>query len=234
MNWTQSPQAVGYSAAQASVDARSAFIMRTYLHLVGAVLAFIALEVAFFTTGAWLPIANTMLQANMFLLLIAFVGAGWLAQSWARSQTSPAMQYLGLGLYVVVEAIIFVPLLAIAETRVPGVITSAALVSIVVFGGLSGVVFLTRRDFSFLRGILGVSMLVAIGTVAASLLFGFNLGVFFSAAMCLIAAGYILYDTSNILHHYRTDQHVGAALELFASLALLFYYVLRLMMQSRR
>ena len=50
----------------------------------------------------------------------------------------------------------------------------------------------------------------------------------FCGALVILACGFILYDTSNVLHHYRTDQHVGAALELFASLALLFYYILRI------
>ena len=48
-------------------------------------------------------------------------------------------------------------------------------------------------------------------------------------AMVVLASGYILYDTSNILHHYRTNQHVAAALALFASVALLFWYVIRIL-----
>jgi len=42
-----------------------------------------------------------------------------------------------------------------------------------------------------------------------------------------------MYDTSNILHHYRTDEHVGAALELLADVVLLFYHILRVLMLSR-
>ena len=44
-----------------------------------------------------------------------------------------------------------------------------------------------------------------------------------------LACGFILYDTSNVIHRFRTDQHVAAALELFASLAYLFYHVLRIL-----
>jgi FtsH-binding integral membrane protein len=51
--------------------------------------------------------------------------------------------------------------------------------------------------------------------------------------MIVLASGYILYDTSNVLHRYRTDQHVAAALALFASVAILFWYVLRLFMSRR-
>ena len=69
--------------------------------------------------------------------------------------------------------------------------------------------------------------------IVAAVVLGFNLGLLFSALMIVFAAGAILYDTSNILHHYRTDQHVAAALSLFASIALLFWYVLRLLMRLR-
>ena len=46
-----------------------------------------------------------------------------------------------------------------------------------------------------------------------------------------LMSGWILYDTSNILHHYPTDMHVAAALELFADIALLFWYIIQLVME---
>jgi FtsH-binding integral membrane protein len=48
-----------------------------------------------------------------------------------------------------------------------------------------------------------------------------------------LAGAAILYDTSNVLHNFPEDRYVAAALELFASVALLFWYVLRLFMSSR-
>ena len=62
------------------------------------------------------------------------------------------------------------------------------------------------------------------------MLFDFNLGNLFAGVMVAFAAAYILYYTSNILHHYRLDQHVAASLALFASVALLFWYILQLFM----
>ena len=81
------------------------------------------------------------------------------------------------------------------------------------------------RMFLFWGGI------VAVGAIVAAIVCNFSLGVWFSVAMIALASGYILYDTSNVLHHYRTDQHVAASLALFASAALLFWYVLRLLIQ---
>ena len=93
-------------------------------------------------------------------------------------------------------------------------------------------VFVTRADFSWLGRYLFLATLAALGLIVCSVLFGgFNLGLLFSVAMVAIAAGYILYDTSNVLHHYRTDQHVAAALALFASVAILFWYVLQIVMR---
>jgi FtsH-binding integral membrane protein len=72
------------------------------------------------------------------------------------------------------------------------------------------------------------------GVILCAMLFGFSLGLWFSLAMIVLAAGAILYNTSNVLLHYRLDQHVAASLSLFASVALLFWYVLLALMQSRR
>ena len=144
------------------------------------------------------------------------------------------MQYLALTGYVVAEAIIFVPLLYIANHYAPGAIGGAALVTFLGFTGLSLVVFMTRKDFSFLRGILFWGGIVALVLIAGGVIFGFNLGTFFDVAMIALAGGAILYDTSNVLYHYSEDRYVAAALEMFASVALMFWYVLRLFLRMRR
>ena len=101
------------------------------------------------------------------------------------------------------------------------------------FGVLTAVVFITRKDFSFLRTILMFGGFAAMGLIVVAIVFQFALGPIFTYAMIALACGYILYDTSNVLHHYRIGQHVAAALALFASVALLFWYILQLFMSSR-
>lgn len=232
----ENQQARGFSAAEASVDDRAGFIVRTYLHLVGAIFAFVAIETALFASGLAFPLLELMFGNPIMLVgtLIAFVVGGMMARSFARSTSSPLTAYLALGVYVLLECIIFLPMLAFAAAYDPSAVPTAGLVTLTLFGGLTGVVFLTRRDFSFLRGILAVATLGAFATAIAAMIFGFSLGVVFSGAMVVLAGGWILYDTSKVLHHYRTDQHVSASLELFASLALLFYYVLRIFLSARR
>lgn len=219
------------SVSTASTDERVAFIRRTYAHLLFAILAFVGIEVALFATGLAEVIAQAMLSVSWLLVLGLFMGVGWLADWWAHKDTSPGLQYMGLILYVVAEAIIFVPILFIASAYSdPSVIPSAAVTTLLVFAGLTVSVFVTKKDFSFLRTGLMIAGFLAIGLIIAASLFGFSLGLLFSVAMAALAAGYILYYTSNVLHHYNTNQHVAASLALFSAVALLFWYILRIFM----
>ena len=220
-------------AAQAVSSARGAFIRRTYAHLAGAVGLFILLEAALVNAPFAERLVNTMLGTRYSWLIVlgAFMLVGWVADKWARSVESPLMQYLGLLLYVVAEAIIFLPLLYIAADVGGGdTIKIAGLLTATLFAGLTGTVFITGKDFSFMRGALCLGGFIALGLIVASIAFGFSLGLLFSVGMVVLAGGYILYYTSNVLHHYRTDQHVAAALALFAAVALMFWYILRIFM----
>lgn len=218
-------------AASASVEARAGFIVRTYLHLFGAIVLFTAIEIALFSTGLAMSIIRPIAAAGSFgwlMVMGGFVVVSWIASHVAMSSASGAAQYLALLAYVIVQALIFVPLLAIAQAVAPGAIQSAAVVTLGGFSALTAVAFLTRKDFSFLGGLLRWGFIVALLLIVGGVVFGFKLGLFFSVAMVGLAGAAILYDTSNVLHHFPTDRHVGAALQLFASVALMFWYVLRI------
>lgn len=219
--------------AAASVDERAGFIVRTYLHVAGAIALFTAIEVVLFTTGVAVPLAQGMLSVPWLLILGGFMVVSWLASRAAHRATTPGVQYAALVGFVAAEALLFVPLLVIASLQAPGVIESAAGVTLLGCAGLTVVAFVTRKDFSFLRGVLAWGGIVALLLIVAAVLFGFELGTWFSVGMIAFAGGAVLYDTSNILHHYPSDRHVGAALALFASIALMFWYVLRLFLSRR-
>lgn len=221
-------------AARAAESERAAFIRRTYGHLAGAILAFIGLEALLLRTPGVEELVGTMLRGHAWIaVFFLFMGVSWLANWWAHSDTSPAVQYLGLALYVVAEAVIFLPLLYIAKLAYPDAITSAGIMTLAMFAGLSAVVLITRRDFSFLGPVLCVASLLAFGFIIAAMFIGFSLGLVFCFAMVALISGYILFYTSNVVHHYRTDQHVAAALALFSSIATLFWYILQIFMSSR-
>ncbi|MFK7821032.1 MAG: Bax inhibitor-1 family protein [Planctomycetaceae bacterium] len=216
-------------AVDAQLSERQSFIRKTYLHVFAGILAFIALETLYFKTAIGTKIAFAI-GPNWWMAMIAFIFVSWIADRWAHSGASPLKQYFGLGLFIFAESIIFVPLLWMAQRTAPTAIPTAAFLTMAVFGSLTFLVFVTKQDFSFMRGALFAGSIAAMGVIVASMIFGFDLGILFAGAMVLLLCGYILYDTSNILHHYRTDQHVGAALALFGSIATLFWYMLRLVM----
>ena len=216
--------------AELSAQSRSDFIWRTYGHVAAAILLFAGIETYLFDSGLAVPMAQSMLGFNWLLILGAFMIVGWLATHVAHTVQSKPLQYVALVGFVVAQAIIFVPLLAIAMSLQPGIVESAVGVTLLGTGGLTAVAFITRKDFSFLRGMLVWGGILALIGIAASVLFGFQLGTWFSVAMIGFAGAAVLYDTSNILHHYPEDRYVGAALQLFASIALMFWYVLRLFM----
>jgi FtsH-binding integral membrane protein len=243
---TQDPSASGYAyeaapvVAHATPQERAAFITRTYAHLFLAIVAFTILEVVWFATpvaGAMIGLLGTSRFAWLFVLG-AFVGVSYLANRWAMSSTSQGMQYAGLGLFVAAESILFLPLIAMAwmigAQGEEGLLSKAVMITLMLFTSLTGIVFITRKDFSFLRGVLIFAGIAALGFIVVSVLFGFTMPTFFSYAMIAFACGYILYDTSNVMLHYRTSQHVAAALALFASVMLLFWYVLRVLIDRRR
>jgi FtsH-binding integral membrane protein len=223
------------AAVFAEDSERLGFIRRTYAHLTGAILALIALEVVLFTVvpaATMRGLVATMTGGWGWLVVLgAFMAVSWIARSWATSGQSRGMQYAGLGLYVVAQAVILLPMLWICVVFIdPKLPVMAAAITGICFLGLTVFVFTTRIDLAGWGKYLAVGGLVAMGVIFAGICFGFSLGLWFSGAMIALSCGYILYDTSNILHHYHTSQYVAASLALFASVVLLFWYVLQFMM----
>ena len=223
--------------AQATEDVRSRFIVRTYNHLFGAIALFTLIEIVLFKTGMAEKIA-VALAGNWLLVLGGFMLVGWFSSRAAATSKSLSSQYLALVAFVAAEAIIFIPLLFIANAYSQqfdesNVIASAAGTTILGCAGLTIVAFVTRKDFSFLRGFLMWGGIVALLLIVASALFGFYMGTWFSVAMIGFAGAAVLYDTSNVLHRYEEDRYVAASLQLFSSIALMFYYVLMLFTSRR-
>lgn len=211
---------------------RVEFYKKTYAHVAGGVLLFMLFEVLFLNTPAIVEFSLSMIQGWRWLIMLGgFMLVTSYAEGMALRTENKNYQYLGFALYTMAQAFIFVPLLYFAIGATGGdfsLIQQAAIVTIALFAGISSIVFITKKDFSFLRSALTIGFFIAIGLIVAGLLFGFNLGLWFSVGMCVLAGGSILYQTSNLVHKYHTDQYVPAALGLFASLMLLFWYILQI------
>lgn len=222
----------------------------TYLHLTGAIFLFAGLSWLLMnneTIGKYIsvPILKFSLggRYNWGVFLMLFMGVGYVADMWAQKRGSKTLQYMGLGLYVLAEAVIFLPLLFIAELKGadimakggsdPHFIRDAAYITIALFSALTASVFLTKKDFSFMRSGLAMGGAGAMVLIALSILGGFNLGIIFSFAMVALAGGYVLYYTSQVLAHYDSESYVAASLALFSAIALMFWYVIRILMSLR-
>ena len=214
-----------------SVESRSEFIWKCYAHVVGAILAFAGVEVYLFSSGIADRIAIPMLNSWM-MVIIAFIAVSWGATHLAHRLESVAQQYAAFAVFIVAESLIFAPMLWMAMQMDPSgsMIESAGTVTLFGCGALIATVMITRKDFSFLRGILVWGFFVVLGLIAFSMIFGWNLGTWFSVGMIGFAGIAVLYDTSNIMHHYPQDKYVAASMALFASIAMMFWYILRLFM----
>ncbi|UGU14781.1 Bax inhibitor-1 family protein [Sinomicrobium kalidii] len=211
---------------------RAAFYKKTYAHVAGGVLAFILFEYLLLQSETIVQFALSMTEGYRWLLMLGgFMFITNYAESTALRTADKNKQYLAYGIYILAEAFIFVPLIYIAAYYLesgPEILNQAAIVTLALFTGLSAIVFLTRKDFSFLKTGLVIGFFIAIGLIIAGTIFGFNLGLWFSVGMCLLAGGAILYQTSNLVNKYGKEDYIPAAIGLFASLMLLFWYVLRI------
>lgn len=202
------------------------FLRKTYAHIMGAVAAFVALEVVLFGTGIALALAPIM-ASNWLIVIGGFMVLGWLSNYMTSKHSSLKMQYVEMGVTILLQAFIFIPLLVYAVYfSDASVLTSAVMVTLAIFGVMTAMVAYSGKDFSFMGPFLGVLGIAALLAIVGSVLFSVTLGFYFSLAMVVFAAGTVLYQTSKVIHTYGEGEHVSAATGLFSSVALLFYYVI--------
>lgn len=210
---------------------RVAFYKKTYAHVAGGVLLFLVFEYLLFQSKTIVEFTLSMTDGYKWLLLLGgFMLVTNYAESTALKTTNKNLQYMAYAGYIFAQAFIFIPLIYIAISYAQSfdLLQQAAIVTLTLFAGLSAVVLITKKDFSFLRAAITIGFFIAIGLIIAGSLFGFNLGLWFSVGMCVLAGGSILYQTSNLVHKFTTEDYIPAALGLFASLMLLFWYVLQI------
>lgn len=249
------------AVATLGVSDRVDFLRKTYAHLGGALVAFALLTggLLYLTPKLSWGFSKWALQGRWTWLAVLglFMFVGWVAERLATSETSKGMQYAGLGLAVAAEAFLLQPMLWLVMFKfgdpdklfvvtqsgnevIPAlsgaagsILIQAVVITLAIFIGLTLTVFLTKKDFSFMRGVLAICSFGALGVILASMMFGFSLGAIFSGAMILLMSGYILFQTSLVMAHFPPTGYVAAALMLFSTIATLFWYVLRLLMSLR-
>jgi uncharacterized protein len=233
------PYAPTQPVASLDAEERGAFVIRVYQHLLLGIGAFVMFEIALFNLGIAEAMHDFLVGASSAWLLIlgAFMVIQWLATSAAHNLENESLQYAGLFGMAAGQALIFAPFLYLVFNDPSNGSTTVAAAGVITafgFAGLTIVAFITRKDLSFLRPMLMWGGIAALVLIVAAVLFGLSLGIWFSVAMIALAGGSILYQTQAIMAQYPSHAHVGAAVQLFASVMLLFWYVLRLVSQLRR
>jgi FtsH-binding integral membrane protein len=243
------------AVATVGVSDRVAFLRKTYAHLGGALIAFALITAGMmkYMTATSLKLASLGSSGMGFLFVIVlFMVVAYGGQRLAQSETSRGLQYLGLGISVVLWSVIAQPMIWFAivkfssnpyavlsgndmlSARAAAVLGESVIVTLAIFIGLTVTVFLTKKDFTFMRGILSISLFALVGITIASVIFGFNLGMLYSGAVILVMSGYILYETSLVMGYFRPTQYVSAALMLFGTIVTLFIHVLNIVMSTQR
>ncbi len=239
-----------FIVADAPAADRAAFFRRTYGLVAIGFAAFAALLAIFFVGfdqhsgiafalfAALGSLVSSLGNWSILLVMLAFWGATTVAQSLAFNRASRSSQYAGLGLYVVLEALIFVPLIGYVILSTKGnassVLVPAGIVTGGMIAGLTALVFMTNLDFSFLKVAIILGSFAAIAIVIVAAIAGLSLGAWFSIAMIVLMATVILYQTNEIKNTLETDQHVAAAFILFSSFVTLLFYVIRFFAGGRR
>ena len=239
-----------FIVADAPAADRAAFFRRTYGLVAIGFAAFAALLAIFFVgfdqrSGIAFAVfagLGSMISSlggwSILLVMLAFWGATTVAQSLAFNRSSRGTQYAGLGLYVILEALIFVPLIGYVIYSTKGnastVLLPAGIVTAGMIAGLTALVFMTNLDFSFLKVAIILGSFAAIAIVIVAAIAGLSLGAWFSIAMIVLMATVILYQTNEIKNTLETDQHVAAAFILFSSFVTLLFYVIRFFAGGRR
>lgn len=250
------------AVATLGVSDRVTFLRKTYAHLTVALFGFALVTYYLMAQATTFSLkfsgwALTGGGFNWLIVLMLFMGVGYLAERLARSETSKGLQYLGLGVAVVAEAVLLQPMLWILVMKFGGnagrmamasgdlamgseagkILAESVGITLAIFSGLTATVFWTKKDFTFLRGALSIATFAVLGLIVCSMMFGFHLGAIFTGFMILLMAGYILMQTSLVMSYFPPSGYVAASLMLFSTIATLFWYVLRLMMElnsSRR
>ena len=230
--------------AEADQSDAASFYRKTYGLVALAFAGFAGLLYLFFITpvaGLFMTTLGAMYNSlgsfSWLIVMLAFWAGTYFAQKLASNRASRDSQYAGLGLYVLLEALIFIPLISIVAISTKGNVGDILIPACTLTGalvlGLTLAVQLTRVDFSFLRIVITIGSICAIGAVIMFAIMGINPGTWFALAMILLMATVILYQTHVIKNNCSTEDYVFAAFILFSAFVTLLWYVIQFFLGRR-
>ena len=216
------------SVAESSIEVRANFIRKTYVLFLAGILTAIVAGTICLRVPAVNNAAIGILQ--MPILAIGLIlGGSILSQAVARIQ---GVGYIALFGFTALIGFLFAPII---RTYAPDVVGQAGFLTIMIFGGLTAYAFVSGKNFSFMGGFLFVGIWAVILAGIANVFFFNNAGMSYWLAWgaLLISSGFVLYQTSNIIHEYDEHGYCAAALGLFISFFNIFTSLLRILGGNR-
>lgn len=243
-NWSYGQETLPVPAAHAGIEARSAYLAKVYGLLLTGIVAFFGAALlpvigAQAGIGGAESIVRLAIGLPWFVSFLLLFGGSWLAHAVSRM---PIVNLVAFYAFAAFFGFLTIPLVfyAIAATGGYFVLGQALGVTVLTMGSLSAFVLISKKDFSFLGTFLFAGFVVLISLFGTSAVghyaFGMDLSVVsiaLSVLAILVFSGYVLYDTSKILHHYTTDMVVAGALALLVDFIILFREILFLFVRAR-
>lgn len=222
--WGGAPSGSLNSVADSSPEVRANFIRSTYLLFMSGILCSIVVGTLTLSSYALTRVAFGIVT-NLWLSLILILGGSFAAQAVARK---PGINMVGLYGFTALIGFLFAPILRLYQ---PALVGQAAFLAVVVFGALSAYALISKQNFSFLGGFvfIGLSTVIVAGIANAAFFHSSGLGYWLAWGCLIFSSGWVLYDTSRMVHDYKPNENVAAALGLFISFFNIFMSILRIL-----
>ena len=225
--WSPAPDSQSFQAptvAEVSVGERLSFIRKVYsLFFVATLFAIGGVLLGFTFPPMMMAVAQ-----HPWITLLLMIGGVMGAQAVRHT---PGLNLAAFFAFTTFTGIVISPFLFMVSLTNPASITQAGVLTVGIFGGLTAYVFISKRDFSFLRGMLFVGLIVIVlaGLLNVLVVGSSGLGFALAAAALLLFSGYVLYDTSNIMRRYPTNEYIAGAMDLYLDAFNIFLAILRLL-----
>jgi FtsH-binding integral membrane protein len=231
-DWQRQPGAWGSygveTAARASVEERMGFIRKVYALFFAATLFAIGGVMA----GLSFPPLLRFAFEHPLIMFFIMIGGVFGAQAVRHVQGLNLVALFG---FTTLTGVVISPLIAVILQINPGSILAAGVLTVGIFGGLTAYVFVSKKDFSFMRGMVTTGLIVVILAGVVNIFLGSGaLGFAVAAATLLLFSGFVLYDTSNIIRRYPVNEYIAGALDLYLDAFNIFLALLRILNAGRR
>jgi FtsH-binding integral membrane protein len=216
------------TAARASVDERMGFIRKVYALFFAATLFAIG---GVLLGVSYKPLLQFAYQ-HLWIMFLVMIGGVMGAQAVRHVRGLNLAALFG---FTTLTGVVISPLIAMISQINPGSILAAGVLTVGIFGGLTAYVFVSKKDFSFMRGMVTTGLIVVILAGVVNIFLGSSaLGFGVAAATLLLFSGFVLYDTSNIIRRYPVNEYVAGALDLYLDAFNIFLALLRILNSGRR